>query len=131
MAAMQEKEVTVTAQEKWASAVDWLVRIIRFGFVEETSSHGEGQPRKQTLASIAWYTGLYHGFAEPPGVAVICLNCDGTGAHVIKYQEYSGCAKVRKDIHTVRRSAGTFIATGVGPTGNSISYNDFLAGKRP
>ena len=75
-------------------------------------------------------TGLYHGFAEPFGVAVVCLNCQGTGQSIIKYTQFTG-RKVHKGIHTVRRSKGSFLATGVGPTGNSISYDEFLAGKMP
>ena len=75
-------------------------------------------------------TGLYRGFAEPPGVAVICLNCNGTGSSEFAYTPFSG-RKTRHDIKTVQRSRGSFIATGVGPGGNSITYQEFLQGKSP
>jgi hypothetical protein len=73
-------------------------------------------------------TGIYHGFAEQRGVGVICLNCDGTGCAIIKYVPFES-RKVRKDIQTVQRSRGSFIGTGVGPAGKSITYNEFLNGK--
>jgi hypothetical protein len=75
-------------------------------------------------------TGIYHGFAEPQGVGVICLGCNGTGKAKFKYTPFTG-RKLRKDIKAVRRSQGTFIATGVGPTGKSITYEEFLKGKKP
>lgn len=75
-------------------------------------------------------TGIYRGFAEPEGVGVVCLNCNGTGRTVIRYAPFSG-RKTRRDVKTVRRSRGAFIATGVGPTGDPVSYQKFLAGKMP
>lgn len=75
-------------------------------------------------------TGIYRGFAEPKGVGVVCLNCDGTGRKVIKYKPFGG-RRTRDDVKTVRRSAGSFIATGVGPTGGSVTYEEFLSGKMP
>ena len=83
-------------------------------------------------------TGLYRGFAEPPGVAVVCLNCKGTGA--ILYQlspmediyanKFTG-RKRRNDVQHVKRSAGSLLVLGVGPVGQSISYESFLAGNLP
>lgn len=75
-------------------------------------------------------TGIYQGFAEPKGVGVVCLNCNGTGAVNIDYKPFTG-RKERRDINTVQRSRGSFIATGVGPGGRSISYQEFLNGKMP
>lgn len=75
-------------------------------------------------------TGIYRGFAEPKGVGVVCLGCNGTGMQTVKYRPFTG-RKKRKDVTTVRRSAGSFIDTGVGPTGGSVSYEDFLNGKMP
>lgn len=75
-------------------------------------------------------TGIYHGFAEPPGIGVVCLNCDGTGCDTIKYTPFKG-RKKRTGIKTVQLSRGTFLPTGVGPTGKSITYEEFLAGKMP
>lgn len=70
-------------------------------------------------------TGLYRGFAEPEGVAVICLNCGGTGAAKLTYTPFSE-RKPRSDVQAVQRSAGRLIAIGVGPTGPSMTYQEFL-----
>ena len=75
-------------------------------------------------------TGVYSGFAEPAGVGVVCLTCDGTGKAKLSYTPFTG-RKHRQGIETVRRSAGTFIATGAGPRGGSVTYREFLAGKMP
>jgi hypothetical protein len=70
-------------------------------------------------------TGLYAGFAEPKGTAVICLSCDGKGWTMFKYEEFTG--RKRKDgIYTIKRSAGTLLVTGVGPTGRGMTYDEFL-----
>jgi hypothetical protein len=74
-------------------------------------------------------TGIYHGFAEPKGVGVVCLKCDGTGCATIEYTPFTG-RKTRNDITTVQRSRGSFVLS-CGPAGNSVSYNDFLNGKMP
>jgi hypothetical protein len=71
-------------------------------------------------------TGLYHGFCEPDGVYVICVRCGGTGCCTLRYEPYTG-RKKRTGVKEVRQSAGTFIATGVGPTGPSMTYKEFLA----
>lgn len=75
-------------------------------------------------------TGLYHGMAEPKGVGVVCLSCEGTGCRKYQYTPFTG-RKRRDDIVTVQRSRGTFIFTGCGPVGESISYEDFLNGEMP
>jgi hypothetical protein len=74
-------------------------------------------------------TGIYHGFAEPKGVGVVCLQCDGTGCAVIEYTPFTS-RKRRNDITTVQRSRGAFIMN-CGPGGNSVTYSDFLNGKMP
>ena len=79
-------------------------------------------------------TGLYCGFAEPKGVAVVCLECDGTGATKGKPSNFTKPFKKRKrrsGIKTVRLSCGTFLATGVGPAGGSVTYEEFWDGKMP
>ena len=82
-------------------------------------------------------TGVYSGFAEPKGTAVVCLTCKGTGAVPNGHSSTRSNSKPftalkrRDGIHTVRRSRGSFVGTGVGPTGGSISYEDFLSGVRP
>jgi hypothetical protein len=75
-------------------------------------------------------TGIYRGFAEPTGVGVVCVNCQGTGCRKISYKPFTE-RKERRDVQTVRRSAGTFLATGVGPTGGQVTYDEFLRGKMP
>lgn len=75
-------------------------------------------------------TGIYRGFAEPPGVGVICLGCNGSGAKEIRYVPFTS-RKRREDVRNVSRSAGNFIGTGVGPTGGTISYEAFLRGEKP
>lgn len=75
-------------------------------------------------------TGVYRGFAEPKDVAVICLMCGGTGHQDIEYTPFTG-RKNRTDVKVVKRSAGNFIVTGVGPTGGSVTYQEFLNGKMP
>lgn len=75
-------------------------------------------------------TGIYRGFAEPQGVGVVCLDCDGTGCRAIEYTPFTGL-KRRDDVRTVQRSRGSLIFAGVGPTGNSVSYEEFLRGKKP
>jgi hypothetical protein len=74
-------------------------------------------------------TGIYHGFAEPRGVGVVCIQCDGTGCYIIEYEPFTE-RKRRNDITTVQLSRGSTILS-CGPSGNSVSYNDFLNGKLP
>ena len=77
-------------------------------------------------------TGLYQGFAEPPETAVVCLGCEGTGCekHEISYTPFEK-RKRKRGVKWVLQSRGTLIVTGVGPTGERISYSDFLNGKMP
>lgn len=46
-----------------------------------------------------------------------CYDCNSTGLY--------------RGIHTVSRSRGNFVGTGVGAIGASISYNEFKTGKMP
>ena len=75
-------------------------------------------------------TGLYNGFAEPEGTAVVCLSCGGTGCQKMTYTPFTR-RKGRRGIRTVQCSQGSFIGTGVGPTGGSVSYQEFQKGKMP
>ena len=75
-------------------------------------------------------TGIYRGMAEPEGVGVICRVCSGTGSVKIEYVPFTS-RKRRKDVGTVYRSAGTFIAGPIGPTGKSVTYSEFLEGMTP
>jgi len=69
-------------------------------------------------------TGIYSGFAEAEGEAVICLACDGTGCEEIHYEPFTG-RKKRKGITKIRKSRGSFILTGVGGEGESMTYSEF------
>jgi hypothetical protein len=74
-------------------------------------------------------TGLYSGCAEPKGVAVVCLACDGTGCEEIHYTPFTK-RQNEPGIHTVRRSRGTFILS-CGPAGGSVTYQEFQQGRMP
>lgn len=69
-------------------------------------------------------TGLYVGFTEAKGEAVVCLRCQGSGSVIHKHVPFAG-RKKRRGITIIRVSAGTFVATGVGGTGKSMTYKDF------
>lgn len=84
----------------------------------------------KTECSSCSGTGVYVGFAEAQGTGVVCLNCDGTGARNVEYTPFTGL-KRRDGVRTVSRSKGTFIGTGIGAYGSSVSYEEFLKGKRP
>lgn len=75
-------------------------------------------------------TGVYTGMCEPTGQAVVCVRCNGAGAVNFEYIPFTG-RKHKNGINVVRWSRGSFIATGCGPTGGSISYQDFCSGKLP
>jgi hypothetical protein len=82
-------------------------------------------------------TGLYSGFAEPKGVAVICLRCAGTGCMDLKYTPFTKRVR-RQGIKYVMWSRGAFLATGIGPEGDKsrkhggqITYEEFEQGRMP
>ncbi len=90
-----------------------------------TPEHQEQEQEVKAKCTSCGGTGLYKGLCEPEGVAVICLDCEGTGARIITFTPYTGRVK-REDVQTVQYSAGKFIAFGAGPVGESLSYQDFL-----
>jgi hypothetical protein len=53
-------------------------------------------------------TGLYCGFAEPKGTAVICYQCNGSGARTLSYKEYTG-RKRRRNIQRVLTDGGLWM----------------------
>jgi len=87
------------------------------------------QSVKAECSSCGGY-GVYSGFCEPEGVAVICLQCNGTGCETVYYKPFVKRHR-KKGIKTVTRSRGRFIVTGVGPVGSTISYTEFFKGKMP
>lgn len=64
-------------------------------------------------------TGVYHGYAEPEGVGVICYKCDGTGKIDLTYIPFTG-RKKRSDIRNVIRHSP-----------NEVTYEEFLRGRMP
>lgn len=75
-------------------------------------------------------TGVYHGFAEPKGVGVVCIRCNGTGCAKLAYTPFVA-RKRCEGIRIVQRSLGTFIGTGVGPLGKYVTYEEFFDGIMP
>lgn len=69
-------------------------------------------------------TGLYEGFCEPEGTAVVCLQCAGTGWLDFQYREFTG-RKKRRGVKRICLSRGSFIATGVGEVGEPMTYKEF------
>lgn len=68
-------------------------------------------------------TGLYSGFAEPEGTAVVCSSCGGTGCQEITYKEFTK-RKRKRGIRRVMTDGGLWFARGAGeqPT---ISVEEF------
>ena len=88
-------------------------------------------------------TGLYGGMGEGKGAAVICNNCDGTGAFMYSYSyTIFKNRKIKKDVKRVYLS-GLGYKIGLGKINFSndigeidmdkegISYKEFLNGKKP
>ena len=71
-------------------------------------------------------TGLYAGMCEAKGTAVICQECEGKGWHWLSYKPFVTRAK-RKGIKSISISRGTFLPTGVGKVGESMTYAQFEA----
>lgn len=75
-------------------------------------------------------TGLYRGMAEPRGVAVVCISCNGTGCADLEYKPFTA-RRERSDVQFVGRTQGTFILGPMGPGKDRVTYAEFLAGKLP
>jgi len=75
-------------------------------------------------------TGLYSGMCEGPGLAVVCLRCEGTGCQKLRITRFTK-RKAKSGIRTVRQSRGSFIGTGVGATGKEITYKEFSQSPQP
>jgi len=70
-------------------------------------------------------TGLYSGFAEPRGTAVVCLGCTGRGWNILTYKEFTH-RKHKKGIKTISISRGGFLASGVGAVPKTeMTYEEF------
>lgn len=67
-------------------------------------------------------TGLYNGFMEAPGEAVVCVMCNGTGCETITYVPFER-RKGRRGIKQVRFGSGLILDT---PTKeNWFTYKEF------
>jgi hypothetical protein len=70
--------------------------------------------------------GLYSGFAEPKGTAVICLGCKGQGWAAYTYEPFEGRRPAR-GIKEIRESQGRSLVVGVGGIGKPMTYAQFEA----
>ena len=75
-------------------------------------------------------TGLYIGFAEPKGTAIVCTQCAGSGCHEINFKPFTR-RKGKHGIKTVCKSCGSFVYNCVSPVVISITYQEFQKGKMP
>lgn len=69
-------------------------------------------------------TGLYSGFCEAKGEAVICVCCGGKGWRNHFYKPFVTRRK-KKGIKFIRQSRGRFLMTGVGGHGKTLTYAEF------
>src|SRR5574340_290934 len=82
----------------------------------------------EAICTACGGTGLYEGFCEVEGYPVVCLRCGGTGCERIVYVPFVK-RRLRKGVKGVSLSQGSFIVTGVGSTGDNVTYQEFLDGK--
>jgi len=68
-------------------------------------------------------TGLYSGMCEGPGKAVICVDCEGTGAYEFTYTEYTG-RHTKRGIKEIRKSRGRTLFS-CGGEEESMTYKEF------
>ena len=78
----------------------------------------------KTLCDSCGGTGLYSGFAEPKGVAVICKVCGGTGCELISYIPFKK-QKRKRNIHTVLLDDGFWFTRTSGEKIPEISAKEF------
>lgn len=69
-------------------------------------------------------TGLYHGFAEPPGVYVVCTRCNGSAVGTGN-KEYTGRKHQDGVVKVCVNPTGAFF-TAPRPDSSGISYQEFL-----
>lgn len=66
-------------------------------------------------------TGLYVGFVEREGEAVVCVSCGGTGGQKLSFKPYTG-RKGKRGIKKVRFGSGLIIDN---PNGGWFTYEEF------
>lgn len=74
-------------------------------------------------------TGIYSGFAEGKGFAVVCNRCRGTGCRTILYKDFTK-RKMKNNIHTVVRSGMGIMVAGNHDFGG-LPYTNWLQLKDP
>ena len=62
-------------------------------------------------------TGLYQGFCEGPGKAVVCHGCSGRGWSLYTYKEFTG-RKYKRGIRIIQESRG-------GGNNPEMTYKEF------
>ncbi len=67
-------------------------------------------------------TGLYKGFAEPKGTAVVCANCGGKG-YVLQTGTLFTFIKKKEGVQKVIMDGGTWMLRGASP--KTISIEEF------
>lgn len=71
-------------------------------------------------------TGVFRGFAEPPGLGLVCNRCNGSGKMELTYVPFTG-RQQRDDVDFVARADHGFPPNLEG----KIYYEEFLEGKMP
>jgi len=81
-----------------------------------------GKSKIEVECSACKATGLYCGFAEPKGTAVVCRQCGGTGKKTLRGTPFT-CRKRRRNVKWVMTDGGLWFAR----TGEEkrISVSDF------
>jgi len=69
-------------------------------------------------------TGLYCGFAEPEGTAVICCGCGGTGCKTIRYKPFEK-RKRKRGVQQIITDGGVWFARRGGE--KTISVEEFYS----
>jgi len=79
-------------------------------------------PEIQTECGSCGGSGLYCGFAEPKGTAVICHGCAGTGATTLRYKKFTH-RKRKRGVKRVLGDGGLwFVRT---KDAKTISFKEF------
>lgn len=69
-------------------------------------------------------TGLYCGFAEPKGTAVVCHGCSGTGCDIIRYRPFTK-RKRKRNVTKVFVDGGLWFARTKESIKQTISIKEF------
>jgi DnaJ-class molecular chaperone len=99
----------------------------------EKLKHGENEVNKEKIVTECQVCGgtgvMTNSSSLSNGVGMVCPGCNGEGSNTEEYIPFQG-RKIRKDIQLVKATQVS-LAPGVNPVGEGITYEEFLAGKRP